>query len=188
MLVLQGSDRSRAAKWLFVVIVTIQWIIVMVVVGRFRGVEYFFPAVVVLPVLLFSKREKKGQIFCLLFMVCAFFVAIDLQARVPGVLPISEAFFNAAYYMNAVLLAITLFLLVNFYNSFAASSFRDLELQKNRTDELVHSLLPAYVADRVRDQQSTVADWHSEATVLFAQSEASIRFTKGFLRFSWSRC
>ena len=32
----------------------------------------------------------------------------------------------------------------------------------------MNSLIPAYVADRMRDHQSTVADWHSEATVLFA--------------------
>ncbi len=157
VLVLQGADRSEAAKWLFITTLTLYWIVVMVVVGKFRGVEYFFPRLLIFPVLLFSKQHKSGKAYAILFMIAAFFVAITLQDRFEPTLLISESFFSVAYYMNVALLGTTLFLLVNFYNNFAASNFHDLERQKSRTDELVNSLLPAYVAD-----------WHSEATVLFA--------------------
>ncbi|MFT4823782.1 MAG: hypothetical protein ACI9DH_000905 [Halioglobus sp.] len=41
VLVLQGADRSEAAKWLFIAAMTFYWVVVMVVAGKFRGVEYF---------------------------------------------------------------------------------------------------------------------------------------------------
>ncbi|MEH6570929.1 MAG: adenylate/guanylate cyclase domain-containing protein [Halioglobus sp.] len=168
VLVLQGTDRSESAKWLFISSLIIYWVVIMVVAGKFRGIEYFFPGLIIFPVLLFSKQHKRGKFLALIFMSAAFFAAVALQNRYEAQLLISESFFNVAYYMNVVLLGTTLYLLVNFYNNFAASNFHDLEQQKSRTDELVNSLLPAYVAERVRDHESTVADWHSEATVLFA--------------------
>lgn len=168
VLVMHGADRSEPAKWLFVFSITIYWAIVMVVVGKFHGIEYFFPTLLIFPVLLFSKQHTKGKLFAILFMAAAFLAAVALQERFEARVLISESFFPVAYYMNVILLGATLYLLVNFYNNFAASNFHDLERQKSRTDELVNSLLPAYVADRVRDHESTVADWHSEATVLFA--------------------
>ncbi|MFT4823783.1 MAG: adenylate cyclase [Halioglobus sp.] len=100
-------------------------------------------------------------------MITAFFAAIALQNQIEPSPVISESFSNAAHYVNVAQLSISLFLLVDFYNNFAASNFHNLEREKSRTDKRVNSLLPAYVAGRVRDHQS-VADWHSETIVLFA--------------------
>lgn len=168
VLALQASGRVHTAKWLFFFLVTGYWVVIMVVVGGFRGVEYFFPLLVTLPVLLFSKPERKSHYAALLSMVVGFPVAVWIQSQLPSQLPMDEAFFTLAYYINVFLMALTLYAMINFYDTFAASSFHDLELQKSRTDELVNSILPAYVAERVREHESTVADWHSEATVLFA--------------------
>ena len=131
VLVLQGTDRSEAAKWLFVTAMTIYWVVIMVVVGKFRGVEYFFPGLMIFPVLLFSKQHKSGKTVAILFMTTAFFTAVALQNRYEPSLLITESFFHAAYYMNVALLGVTLFMLVNFYNNFAASNLHPFRVEQN---------------------------------------------------------
>jgi guanylate cyclase len=71
-----------------------------------------------------------------------------------------------AYYLNLVLVSVTMFLVVHFYNSVAASKFQELEGEKRKTDDLMRSMLPDYVANRIMEQGAVVADWHQEATVL----------------------
>lgn len=167
VLVLHAGGRHLAAKWLFLLVVIFYWVIIMIVVGPFAGLEYFVPIIMVAPILLFSKREKRAIILAVSLICMAVIAALVLQRSVPHTLGMESGFFQFGYYVNAVLITLALFVMINFYNNFAATSFHDLETEKLRTDELVNSLLPAYVAERVQNQQSTVADWHGEATVLF---------------------
>lgn len=168
VLILHASTSGSAAKWMFLLLVVFFWVVIMVVMGPFVGLEYLLPAIMITPILLFSRREKKSLTISVLLICFASIAAIFLQATFPRTMIVSVDFIHFGYYMNAILITVAMFVVMNFYSSFAASSFHDLEEQKFRTDELVHSLLPAYVAERVQNHQSTVADWHSEATVLFA--------------------
>ncbi len=168
VLVLHASGRSLEAKWLFLLVVIFYWAVIMIVIGPFAGLEYFLPAIMIVPILLFNKREKKSIIAAIALICLAVAIAVGLQRTYPYAMGMDSAFYQFGYYVNVLLITAALFLVVNFYNSFAASSFHNLEAEKARTDQLVNSLLPAYVAERLRNKQSTVADWHSEATVLFA--------------------
>lgn len=165
---LHVGGRHFAAKWLFYLIVIFYWVIIMAVVGPFAGLEYFVALIVVLPVLLFTRQERQAVFIAVSLGIFAVIAALVLQRYVTYSVGMESGFYQFSYYFNAVLFAAGLFVVIKFYNSFAATSFHNLEAQKLRTDELVNSLLPAYVAERVKNQELTVADWHGEATVLVA--------------------
>jgi class 3 adenylate cyclase len=63
---------------------------------------------------------------------------------------------------------VLVFLALSFYNRSADASFRQLEDQEQKSQELIHALLPAYIAEKMARRGANVADWHSEASVLFA--------------------
>lgn len=167
---LQLNGRTGLARWTYFALTAAYWILVMVFVGSMRSVEYYLPLLLMLTILLFGKRESWKIIIALGILLLSFAVAVYLQQVIPPLsmldnLPMLD---TVAYYVNLALLSITIFLVVNFYNSLAASSFHNLEEQKLRTDELVNSILPEYVAGRIGNDEAVVADWHSEATVLIA--------------------
>jgi adenylate cyclase len=167
---LQLNGRTEMARWAYFALTAAYWGLIMVIVGSMRSVEYYLPLLLMLTILLFGKRESWKIIIAVGILLLSFAVALYLQTVIPPLtmldnLPMLD---TVAYYLNLALLSITIFLVVNFYNNVAASSFHNLEEQKLRTDELVNSILPEYVAGRIGNQETVVADWHSEATVLIA--------------------
>jgi adenylate cyclase len=55
---------------------------------------------------------------------------------------------------------------------------KDLELERQRTDELVKNLLPTRIADRLKAGEKIIAESHGEATVLFADLVGFASLTK----------
>lgn len=55
---------------------------------------------------------------------------------------------------------------------------KDLELERQRTDELVKNLLPVRIADRLKAGEKIIAESHGEATVLFADLVGFSSLTK----------
>lgn len=165
ILVLQGSGKTRLARWVFFILAALYWVTIMVGVGPFYGVEFYLALLLTLPILLFGRRESKDMLLAVALMSLAFAAGVFLQSRLPPFLA-ADDLAAIPYHLNVILIGLTMFMVVNFYNSFAARSFHDLEQQKRRTDELINSMLPEYIASRIGNDHATVADWHSEATVL----------------------
>jgi adenylate cyclase len=55
---------------------------------------------------------------------------------------------------------------------------KDLQLERQRTDELVKNLLPIRIADRLKAGEKIIAESHGEATVLFADLVGFSSLTK----------
>jgi adenylate cyclase len=55
---------------------------------------------------------------------------------------------------------------------------KDLELERQRTDQLVKNLLPVRIADRLKAGEKIIAESHGEATVLFADLVGFASLTK----------
>jgi class 3 adenylate cyclase len=164
---MQSNGRTEQARWAFFSLTVVYWGVILVVVGSMRSVEYYLPLLVMFPILLFSRHKRKELFLAVGILLLTFAIAVYMQRVIPPIQTI-ETLDDIAYYLNLALLSTTVFLVLDFYNNVAASSFHNLENQKRRTDELVRSILPEYIAERIRNQESVVADWHQEATVLIA--------------------
>lgn len=166
---LHAAGYRLQAKWLFIGDVVFFWGVSIVLMGGGAGLEYFLGGLLTVPLLLF-RDEQRRQIYCacaviILALPLALLLDASLQFEIPAAY---EHIRLPFYYVNAVVLAALVFLILDNYNRSADESFRQLEDQKQKSEELIHRIVPAYIAEKILGRSSTVADWHSEASVLFA--------------------
>jgi class 3 adenylate cyclase len=166
---LQAASKTGVARWLFLATVNVYWGINIVVMGTNAGLEYFLGFLLLLPLLLFG-RERSLQLGAavLLVLICAL-LALVLERAVSFELPpqYREVIPNY-YYVNILVLSVLIFLVLYAFNGAADASFRQIEDQTRKSEELIHRILPDYIADKYAEHEATIADWHSEASVLFA--------------------
>ena len=164
----QTAGAHTMARWLFLIDIAFYWVTTIVVMGPMNGLEYFLAALLILPLILFRREEKRQQFTAVVLMVAALILALYLQGVLPIEVDTSQNFVIFGYYVNAVFLGVIVCISLNFYSNSAANSFLELEDQKLKSDALVRSILPDYIAEKLANHETTVADWHKEATVLFA--------------------
>jgi len=165
---LASSGRLGLARWLFLFDIVLYWMTNIVVMGAMNGLEYFLTGLLLLPLLLFRREESRQQYMAISMIIGALLFSLFLQSVLEYRVPASEAFITYGYYFNAAFLAVLVCLVLNFYNNVAANSFSELEEQELKSEELVKSILPEYIATKISNHETIVADWHREATVLFA--------------------
>jgi adenylate cyclase len=165
---LQWSGHTGVARWLLVTIVNIYWLGIMLAVGAMSGTEYYLAGLLILPVLIFSRAERSQTLLAMLTTIVCFALGIALTRMTPPALVLPETMWLIGYHVNALLLAMMLFVAVSYYRWFAASSYRELEARKKQNDALVSNLFPSRIAERIGENSGTVAEWHPEATVLYA--------------------
>lgn len=166
--VIHPTPAGRYTRWLFLVALLFQWIAVLLFVGREWGIEYLMAGILLLPPLLFTRGERTQERCALGLCVAMLPLGLWLESAVDLRMEIDDQFRLIAYYANAAALAAVVALVLNFYNNAAVNSFHELEDQKAKSEALVRSILPEYVASRLAEDGATVADWHKEASVLFA--------------------
>lgn len=164
----QSRGDSYTARWLALIAMAAYWLATCALLGRFSGVEYFFAALVAIPILIFGRTELPHTCLAIALMAGLFPLAVYLQSFPGLAVELSEGEARLAYYLNACFLAMAVYAPVHFYNGFAASSYGELERHKRKADELVHNILPPHLARRMAAQEDAVADWHQEASVLLA--------------------
>jgi class 3 adenylate cyclase len=166
---IHAAGSTGAARWILIVAVMLVWNFNIVLMGTRVGLEYCLGGVLLLPLLLFEKEQKKQMYAASALIVMSLPLAIAAETRLSGSWPFNATSIPPFYYLgNAVILAFLVFLALYFYNRSADESFRQLEDQEQKSAELIHSMLPAYIAEKLAKQGTKVADWHSEASVLFA--------------------
>jgi len=166
-LALQSSGHIIVARWLLLFLASAYFPAIMVILGKYRGVEYFFCLIVIIPVLIFPSRQAFQRYLAIAGFFGFFALGIFLQSVIAPI-TLSEQLYTFGYYANVLLLTICIFMTINFYNNFSIDSFHDLEMEKAKTDELVRNILPDYVAEKLRESGSNAASSHSEAAVLFS--------------------
>lgn len=158
-----------AARWLLIAGVTLYWNFNILLMGTRVGLEYCLGGVLILPLLLFEQEQKRQMYAAAALVVLSLPLAIFAESRLSTLWPFNSVELPPFYYHgNAVVLASLVFLALLFYNRSADASFRQMEDQEHKSAELIHALLPAYIAEKMAKRGSNVADWHSEASVLFA--------------------
>jgi len=166
---LHGLGHAPAARWVLVMAVMLYWNTNLLLMGTRVGLEYALGGILLLPLLLFDRREQRQVWIASAIIVISLPLSILAESRVADSWPFNTVGLPPFYYHgNAIVLGVLVFLALSFYNRSADASFRELEDQDRKAEELIHSLLPAYIAEKVKTRGTTVADWHSEASVLFA--------------------
>jgi len=166
---LHAAGRRTPAKWILLGNLLFLWVLNIVFMGAGVGLEYFLGGVLAVPLLLF-RDEHRAQIYTAMALavsslLLALLIEHNLSFELPGVY---REVLPSYYYVNALVLAALVFLILYHYNRAADESFHALEDQKQKSEELIHRIVPAYIARKISGQSTTVADWHSEASVLFA--------------------
>jgi class 3 adenylate cyclase len=166
---LHAADHPEAARWVFIVAVILHWNLNILLMGTRVGLEYCLGGVLLLPLLLFEKHQTRQMYIASALAIVSLPIAIALEGRVADSWPFNAVVPPTHYYhVNSVILALLVFLVLIFYNRSADASFKLLEDREQKSAELIHALLPAYIAQKMPERGNKVADWHSEASVLFA--------------------
>ncbi|MDP5071178.1 MAG: hypothetical protein NWQ45_09785 [Congregibacter sp.] len=166
---LHAHGYALISRWLLITNLTLYWVLNILLMGTMVGLEYCLGGVLTLPLLLFDKAQKKHMYTAITLVLVSLPAAIIAEGQLAGTWPFNSVSIPPGYYYgNAIVLAAFVFLTLYLYNRSADASFRRLEDQQQKSAELIHTLLPAYIAEKVGKRGETVADWHSEASVLFA--------------------
>jgi adenylate cyclase len=136
-------------------------------IGTASGMEMYYPIAAALGVLLLGIDRI---VLAAAIGVVAALLIITLEAVVPrttGLQPASTMFGNfigTAFASTGVLLAIVFYALRE-----AARAEATAQREQERSDSLLANILPAEIADRLKNRTETViADRYDEATILFA--------------------
>jgi len=166
---LHASGLLTLARWLLIVAVTTYWLFNILIMGTMIGLEYCLGGVLMLPLLLFDRDQKKETYVTSFFIILSLPLAIWAESTLNTTWPFHSVEIPPGYYHgNAIVLSGFVFLVLYLFNRSADTSFKQLEDQQQKSAELIHNLLPAYIAEKVEHRGASVADWHSEASVLFA--------------------
>jgi len=163
---LQRAGATTTARWLAITLVVIYWLGAWLTVGEKHGTEYFFAAVVAMPILILSRAQVGQRLLSIALVSGAFAVGITLTAGRQPHQVLDERALQWGYYINALFLAGIIFACVSYYKRFAATSYQLLTSRKRENDALVSRFLPAELAQRIVNEETVAARWHPEGTVL----------------------
>jgi adenylate cyclase len=136
------------------------------VVGTAHDLHYYL--LVILFVLFFSlKKEQKFILWSLTaYISLCFFVSI--YGSKLGLIPFPDSYNQAAKLSNSFLIFATCFAIASYMRNTYIKSENNLALIRNRSEELLLSILPESIAHRLRNSPGLIADRFESATVLFA--------------------
>jgi class 3 adenylate cyclase len=163
---LQRAGATTVARWLVIAIVLVYWLGALLTVGEKHGMEYFFAAMVALPVLILSRAEIGQRLVSIALIVGVFALGVALTAGRASAPELPPQALEIGYYANALILAGMIFAAVSYYKRFAATSYQLLTSRKRENDALASRFLPADLAQRIVTEGAVAARWHPEGTVL----------------------
>ncbi len=165
---LQLNGNTDASRWVLIIAATAYWSGIMLAMGPMSGTEYFLAALLALPVLVFSRGQVVQMALAVALVGVVFALVVFASQVTPPAIVFGERFFAVAYQLNAVFLAVMIFAAVSYYRGFAASSYHELVSRKKQNDALVSTIFPQDIARRLEEGETSIADWHQDATVLYA--------------------
>lgn len=159
----------RAARLWLMVTLEGQLAALVLLTGQALGVGIFTLVAAGLAHVLFTPAERLARRFFTLVPLLSLFAAMVLVpesrvdfSAVPGwMLP-------AARIGNTLFTAVIILLLLGVFEREVLRSEAGLVGERNRSDRLLHAILPQRVASELRDGDHTIAQRHPEVTVLFA--------------------
>ncbi|KQT53195.1 hypothetical protein ASG43_18365 [Aureimonas sp. Leaf454] len=153
---------------IFVTIMSVHFGVTLMFVGPYAGVEVYAICMLLVPMLIFSKSELallRAAYAIMISLICVSEYAASLY---PPVLVLSEESKNIFYITNLISVAIVVTFLLYFYSRSSLKNYIDLQLERNKSENMLRDLLPQTVAEKMIRGEQIVAQSNGECTVLFA--------------------
>ena len=160
---------ERLARLWLMVTVNAHLAVLIFLTGSVLGVSIFGVTNTVLASVIFDPPEKKSRLFfmgfpivCLVLGACVFTQAhMDLSALHPMLISLMRT-------VNMVLATLSVLLILNVFDREVLKTEGYLVQERERSDRLLHAVLPQKIANELRQNDRMIADRHPEVSVLFA--------------------
>ncbi|PTQ90182.1 class 3 adenylate cyclase [Agitococcus lubricus] len=160
---------ERLARLWLMVTVNTHLAVLIFLTGSALGVSIFGVTNTVLASVIFDPPEKKSRLFfmgfpilCLILGACVFTQAyVDLSAVQPMLISLMRT-------VNMVLATLSVLLILNVFDREVLKAEQYLVQERERSDRLLHAVLPPKIANELRQNDRMIADRHPEVSVLFA--------------------
>ena len=160
---------GRIARLWLMVTLNAQVSVLVAFSGTLLGVGFYGVVAAVLARLVFSAQETPAR---LAFVGLSMGVLVlGMIAPWPPVLPLEQLpgwQLATMRVVNAVLVLESLILILAVFQKEVLRNEYDLVRERERSDRLLHAILPTRIAGELRERDRMIADRHPEVTVLFA--------------------
>ena len=168
VLYLNHLQQYRTARLCLYLCVNIQIYLLTYYLGTVTGMHLLHIMMISFALFFFIREKKSRLVVLLLLPILLFFIEYFLFT--PGATPIRLD--PVTVHFLYIILSITTFLLVMlFFALFYKQILRTedlLQKEYQRSEGLLLNILPAEIANRLKTEDSTIADSHPSATILFA--------------------
>lgn len=161
--------QHRAARLLLMVTLEVQILILAWLTGPALNMVVFTLVAAALARVLFTVEEHRQQVFFIgvpIATMVACMLLFDVSHIDFSALPTWLLTFTKVF--NALLAAACVLLILGLFEREVLRSELDLVAARERSDQLLHAVLPRKIADQLRNSPAMIADRHPEVTVLFA--------------------
>lgn len=139
-----------------------------ILLGREQNFHFYLIAIIAVAFFIFEERELRVQYF-IVSLVTLVFIGLEIWFSIhPGLIPFPKDFLFFAGINNNLGL---LFLVVGFLY-FISSNYKKaqiaLEDERQKSESLLHNILPVPIADRLKKSRIAIADGFDSVSILFA--------------------
>lgn len=166
---LNAAGRRDAARFLCILVVVGYYFAILLAVGPRHGIEYFLPALAILPILIFSRRESRKMWAATSIVGLMLLTTLVFAPHIEPMVTLPENVHTFGYYGGMGMLTVITFVSVNYYNFHSVRFFSDLEKEKAQADTLLLDVFPPELVRQLRGEHNLIARSHGEATILHAQ-------------------
>ncbi len=162
-------NQHAIARWLLIVPLNLQVFTLIILTGQTLNIVVYCLALAVLARALFTQDESKLRwLFILLptlSLVAGMTLFIEPNLDMSAFPPLTIAMLRV---FNAVLTLACVVVLLGTFDNEVLRSEHDLIDARDRSDKLLHAVLPQKIATQLRNSPAMIANRHPEVTVLFA--------------------
>lgn len=160
---------ERLARLWLMVTVNAHLAVLIFLTGSVLGVSIFGVTNTVLASVIFDPPEKKTRLFFLAFPVLCLILGtcVFTQAHIE-LSHIHTALISLMRTINIILATLSVLLILNVLDREVLKTEGYLVQERERSDRLLHAVLPQKIANELRQNDRMIADRHPEVSVLFA--------------------
>lgn len=158
----------RTGKILFVIVGNFHVLMISLYFGPGSGATWYFLATFLIPMLLFSPEDWKS---IAILMILTLILAIGNQlafVEFGAMLEHNSESKQVLYAVNTVLIFLIIGASVAYFFQATYDAETRLEAEQNRSEKLLLNILPAQIAERLKNQEDEIANEFTSVSVLFS--------------------
>ena len=162
-------NAERLARLWLIVTVNAHLAVLIFLTGSVLGVSVFGITNAVLANVIFDPPEKKARLFFIAFpIICLVLGSCVLTEPHIDFGHVYPALISLIRTINMILATLSVLLILNVFDREVLKTEGYLVQERERSDRLLHAVLPQKIANELRESDRMIADRHPEVTVLFA--------------------